>query len=99
VRSKLRSAGLPVLKVGHGRGTAWGWLHVTLSGKRVPRTQQGLYDTQSLEWAFNRDLESRARRIISEEIPGRSTKRDDSMTDYNESNFIVTVREPEAESP
>lgn len=30
VKAALKSAGLPVVKVGHGTGTAYGWLHITL---------------------------------------------------------------------
>jgi len=95
VRGKLRAAGLPVIHVGHGRGTAYGWLHIKLQGKRVPRTPEGRYDTQSPEWAYNRDLYARAHAIISSEIPRRSTEHDDSMTDYNQSNFTITVQEPD----
>ena len=31
VKAALLGAGLPVVKVGHGRGTSWGWLDVTLA--------------------------------------------------------------------
>jgi hypothetical protein len=31
VKAALVAAGLDVLKVGHGHGTAWGWLHITLA--------------------------------------------------------------------
>ena len=30
VKAALKAASLPVVKVGHGSGTAWGWLEVTL---------------------------------------------------------------------
>jgi hypothetical protein len=31
VKAALIAAGFDVLKVGHGQGTAWGWLHITLA--------------------------------------------------------------------
>ncbi|OHB90831.1 MAG: hypothetical protein A3D89_04235 [Planctomycetes bacterium RIFCSPHIGHO2_02_FULL_52_58] len=31
VKTALRSAGLPVARVGHGTGTAWGWLDIELA--------------------------------------------------------------------
>jgi hypothetical protein len=31
VKQALESAGLDAVKIGHGRGTAWGWLHITLA--------------------------------------------------------------------
>jgi len=31
VKAALITAGFDVLKVGHGKGTAWGWLHITLA--------------------------------------------------------------------
>ena len=35
VKSALVRAGLPVLKVGHGSGTAWSWLNIRLCGSAV----------------------------------------------------------------
>jgi hypothetical protein len=94
LRGKFREAGLPVVKVGHGRGTAYGWLHVTVVGKRVPRVD-GRSDTQSPEWEYNRELERKVTRIIVDNTR-RDPSRDDSQTDYFESRFNVTVREPVA---
>jgi hypothetical protein len=31
VKVALLAAGLPVVRVGHGTGTAWGWLHIKLT--------------------------------------------------------------------
>lgn len=31
VKAAMKSAGLPVAEVSHGRGTAWAWLHVRLN--------------------------------------------------------------------
>lgn len=34
VKAALAAAGFPHARVGHGRGTAWGWLEITVS---IPR--------------------------------------------------------------
>ncbi len=67
---------------------------VDVKGSALQDLDRDEYD--SPEAKFNRELDERARRIISEQIPGRSTRHDDSQTDYNQSNFLVTVREPSA---
>lgn len=33
VKAALKAAGIEFVKVGHGTGTAWGWLHIKLAGE------------------------------------------------------------------
>jgi len=62
VKKALIEAGIPVKKVGHGRGTAWAWLEIYLEPSDIGR---GWYRGEILEW--HRDEVIR----IAQEVTGR----------------------------
>lgn len=90
VRRALRAAGLTVLHVGHGRGTGYGWLHVSVKGPAVPRREDGSMDSQTPEFAEYERIEKLARRTIVQ-ATDRDTSKDDSQSDYFHSRFLVDV--------
>jgi len=46
IKAALKAAGVPVKRVGHGTGTASGWIEVTLS---CPREERDKWEGQALE--------------------------------------------------
>lgn len=53
VKTALADAGLPVTKVGHGTGTAWGWLDITLAAVEGPHIKHD--GTTMPEWICRSD--------------------------------------------
>lgn len=107
VRRALLAKGLKPLRVKHGRGTARGWLHVTVQGPDA-----FLLPCECPEWAVQKlnshvapcpklAAQEEARRLSSlartaiHEATGRDSSKDDAQSDYNESNYLIFVK-PEA---
>lgn len=90
VKAALKAAGFPQAHVGHGTGTAWGWLEITVS---IPRSEHWWIEEQrhcagncpgcSLRWDTRTKLLS-----LVQSITGRTG-------DYN-GNTNLTVTEKEA---
>jgi len=77
VRRSLKAAGYTA-KVGHGRGTAWSWIYVNVTG---PWTWD----------EFSRDHESKAYAIIKH-AAGRDNRHNDSQTDYFCENILLEYK-------
>ncbi len=68
VKEALAKAGIPA-KVGHGKGTAWGWLHINIGD---PRARNGLKPAP-LEFQYTDEeqaLQDKAIKI-AQEVTGR----------------------------
>lgn len=79
VRAALKAAGFSKVKVGHGRGTAYGWIHATVIGKWTHR-----------EWHDRlRGVAYSAIKIAS----GRQDRHDDLMTDYFCENISLDYKQ------
>lgn len=79
VKEAMRAAGLPCTEVSHGRGTAWGWLHVNIGPNA-----SGLDHECEDQWAqrahcpactANRELYEKAQTLVLK-VTGRTGEYD-----------------------